>query len=104
MSFTANWNKLDSFIFFCENKINAIREVAHDTEQSEPDVELMIQAETEHLKKQNESMKKREIPAYLIEEKGEYFCPKCQYKQSDPQVKYCANCGHRVITKIEAAN
>lgn len=64
---------------------------------------MLIQAETEHLKKQNESLKKREMPAYLIEEKGEYFCPKCQYLQPGPQVRYCANCGHRVMTRIEPA-
>lgn len=97
MNYTANWNKLDSFIFFCENQISKITASVRDNKDVEPEVELMIQAETEHLKTENESLKKRERPVPLIEEEGEFFCPKCYYKLSDLQVKYCASCGHRVM-------
>lgn len=88
---------LDTIIFFCENKLHKVKAVVSDSKEAEPDVELMIRAETAHLKTENECLKKREMPAHLLEEEGEYFCPKCQYKQPDPHVRYCANCGHRVI-------
>ncbi len=97
MNYVANWNLLDSIIFFCENKLHQVKEAVRDSKEPEPDVELMIQAETEHLKTENENLKERERPLRLIKNAGEYFCPKCQYKLSERQVKYCANCGHRVI-------
>lgn len=97
MNYIANWNRLDSAILFCENKLCQLKAAVCESKETEPDVELMIQAETAHLKTENESLKKREMPAHLLEEEGEYFCPKCQYRQPDPHVRYCANCGHRVI-------
>lgn len=93
MNFAANWNRLDSFIFFCESRI---KDIITEQKEDEPDVELMIQAETEYLRRENEDLKKREIPVYLIEEDGQYFCPKCRMKIMDA-VKYCPNCGHRVM-------
>lgn len=93
MNFAANWNRLDSFIFFCESKI---RGIVTEQKEEEPDVELMIEAETEYLRRENEDLKKREIPVYLIEEDGRYFCPKCRMEIMDA-VKYCSNCGHRVM-------
>lgn len=97
MNYVANWNRLDSIILFCENKLHQVKAAVCDSKELEPDVELMIQAETQHLKTENESLKKRERPVHLIEEEGEYFCPKCHYKLSDLRVRYCANCGRRVI-------
>ena len=75
MNYVANWNRLDSIILFCENKLCQLKAAVCESKETEPDVELMIQAETAHLKTENESLKKREVPAYLIEEEGEYFCP-----------------------------
>lgn len=95
MNFAANWNRLDSFIFFCESKI---RDIITEQKEEEPDVELMIEAETEYLRRENEDLKKREIPVYLIEEDGQFFCPKCRIEIKDA-VKYCQNCGHRVMRK-----
>lgn len=107
MNYVSNWNLLDSIIFFCENKLHQVREAVRDSKEAEPDVELMIQAETEYLRTENENLKKREIPVYMIEEDGTCFCPKCRNKLS-PQVRYCANCGHRVMCfderRIESAN
>lgn len=96
MNYAANWNKLDSIIFFFENKI---RSVIRERKEDEPDVELMIQAETEHLRAENETLKKRETPAYLIEDAGQYLCPKCK-KEIVDTVKYCPNCGHRVMRAV----
>lgn len=97
VNYAANWNRLDSIIFFCENKLTQVKTAISDSREEEPDVELMIQVETEHLREENESLKRRELPVHLIEREGEYICPKCHYKLSDLQVRYCANCGHRVI-------
>lgn len=93
MSFVADWNKIDSFIFFCENKI---KKIIGEQKEDEPDVELMIQAETEHLRNENENLKRREIPIYLTEEGDKFFCPKCRTEIVD-DVKYCPNCGNRVM-------
>lgn len=94
MNFVANWNLLDSFIYFCESRIESI--IAEQKEE-EPDVELMIQAETEFLRKENDSLKRRELPIRLIEKDGMFLCPKCNATFSDPNVRYCASCGHRVM-------
>lgn len=101
MNYAANWNRLDSIILFCENKLLQLKEAVFDIKNEDPDVELMIQAETEHLRAENETLKKRETPAYLIEDEGQYFCPKCRVKIVD-SVKYCPNCGHRVMKSIGA--
>ena len=99
MNYTANWNILDSIIFFVEGKIGRVKAAVKDSNDEDPDVELMIQAETEHLRAENETLKKRETPAYLIEEEGEYLCPECR-KEIVDIVKYCPNCGHRVMRAI----
>lgn len=99
MNYTANWNMLDSIIFFLEGKIGRVKTAVKNSKDEDPDVELMIQAETEHLRTENETLKKRETPAYLIEDEGQYFCPKCRMKIVDT-VKYCPNCGHRVMRAV----
>lgn len=99
MNYTANWNILDSFIFFLESKIDWVKTAVKDSKDGEPDVELMIRAETEHLRSENEDLKKKEIPVYLVEEGERSFCPKCRAEIVDT-VKYCPNCGHRVIKPV----
>lgn len=99
MNYTANWNMLDSIIFSLEGKIGRVKAAVKDSKDDDPDVELMIQAETEHLRAENETLKKRETPAYLIEDEGQYFCPKCRMEIEDT-IKYCPNCGHRVMRAI----
>lgn len=98
MNYATNWNKLDSIIFLLENKINEVRAAIQDSAETEPDVELMILAETKHLKIENEELKKREIPIYLVmDDEGRFFCPKCKSEIIDTNTKYCFNCGHRII-------
>lgn len=99
MNYAAKWNKIDSAIFFCENKVKKLKAAIKESADPEPDAELMILAETEHLRSENESLKRRETPLYLIEDSEQYFCPKCQEMLS-ADVKYCSNCGHRVIRHI----
>lgn len=96
MNFAADWNPLDSFIYFCESRI---KNIMAEQKEEEPDVELMIQAETEFLRKENDRLKKRELPIWLIEKDGMLLCPKCNASLSDPDIRYCPNCGHRVIAK-----
>lgn len=101
MNYAAKWNKIDSVIFFLENKIKEIGNAITDSKDAEPDAELMILAETEHLRTENENLKKREYPLYMVEENGKYKCPMCQNVLNDVNVKYCSNCGHRVTKKIK---
>lgn len=70
-----------------------------NSREEEPDVELMIQAETEHLRIENENLKKRETPVYLSERDGQYFCPKCGTVVKTGSIRYCLNCGQRVMLK-----
>lgn len=100
MNYTANWNILDSIIFFVEGKVRRVKSAVKNSKDEDPDVELMIQAETEHLRIENETLKKRETPAYLIEDAGKCLCPKCRMEIVET-VKYCPNCGHRVMRAIE---
>lgn len=93
----SNWNIFDRMIYAVESACKAIRADIKDSRSTEPDVETIIAAETEYLQRENENLKKREIPLYLIEEEGQFFCPKCKEKHSDPDIKYCSKCGHRVI-------
>lgn len=104
MNYAAKWNKIDSVIFFCENKIKELGTAIAGSNSSEPDVELMILAETEHLRIENENLRKRELPVYLIEENGQYFCPKCKEKVPSAEAKYCSNCGRRLIRHIPIRN
>lgn len=100
MNYAAKWNKIDSVIYFFESRIKEIGTAIADSREAEPDAELMILAETEHLRTENETLKKREYPVYMIEENGQYHCPKCQSLLLSEDVKYCSNCGHRVIRHI----
>lgn len=97
-NYVANWNWLDSFIFFCESRI---KNIIWKQKEDEPDVELMIQAETEHLRSENENLKRREIPLYLTEEGDKLFCPKCK-AEIVGIAKYCSNCGHRVMREMRS--
>lgn len=100
MNYVTKWNKFDSIIFFCENKFRELKTAIADSADTEPDAELMVLAETKYLRSENESLKRRELPVYLIEENGQYHCPKCQNIILDADVKYSSNCGHRVIKHI----
>lgn len=100
MNYAAKWNKLDSLIFFCESKLNILKQAIEDSRESDPDPEEMILAETEYLRSEIESLKERDTPDYMIEKGKQYFCPKCRTMILDPEVKYCSNCGKRVIKDI----
>ena len=93
----SNWNIFDKMIYAIENALKSIYEGICDSVAEEPDVELIIAAETEYLQRENENLKKREIPLYLIEENSLFVCPKCRAQHRDATIKYCSNCGHRVI-------
>ncbi|MCI8772621.1 MAG: zinc-ribbon domain-containing protein [Lachnospiraceae bacterium] len=96
-SYVAKWNRFDSIIFSLENRVEKLKAAIEDSSSEEPDVEAFIAAETEYLQHENEKLKEREIPVYLIENGTTVVCPKCNYQLPDAKVKYCSNCGHRVI-------
>lgn len=97
LGLSSRWNIVDQIFFTVENTIKAICEEIHDSSSKDVDVELMIEAETKYLKHENERLKKREIPVYLIEKDNKVICPKCKAQLQDIDIKYCYNCGHRVI-------
>lgn len=104
MNYAAKWNKLDSVIFFCESKIKELKLAITESSEADPDPEVMILAETEHLRSENEKLRKREIPMYLIKDGEQYFCPKCRAEMPNRDIKYCSNCGHRVMKNIPNKN
>ncbi len=97
MNIVKEWNCIDSLIMKTEHFLHDFR-ITDLSEQ--PDVETMIQAETEQLRAETERLKARETPIYLIENKGRFLCPKCQAPVHGADAKYCSNCGHRVIRHI----
>lgn len=97
LNISSRWNIVDQMFFMIEKTIKSIHEGICDAASEEPDVELMIEAETKYLRYENEKLKKREIPLYLIEKENKVLCPKCREQLQNLDVNYCSNCGHRVI-------
>ena len=100
LGLSSRWNIIDQVFFTIENIIKSVHEEICDAASREPDVELMIEAETEHLQREKERLKKRDIPVYLIEEENKVICPKCRAQQQSADVKYCCRCGHRVTRRM----
>ena len=100
MNYVAKWNKLDSVISFCESKVKELKRAIVESAEADPDPEDIILAETEYLRNENAKLRKREVPLYLIKDGEHYFCPKCQTQVTDPDIKYCSNCGQRVVRNI----
>lgn len=98
----SNWNIVDRMIYAVESAGKSLQESIKSSSLKEPDVETMIAVETDYLRRENENLKKREIPLYLSGEEGHIICPKCKTQLPDPDIKYCSNCGQRVIRHIEA--
>ncbi len=93
MNIAKEWNIIDTLIMKIEDLVHNFK-LADLSDQV--DTEAMIVAETEHLREENEHLKARETPIYMLEEAGNYLCPKCKAFLQD-NVNYCNNCGHRVI-------
>lgn len=101
-SMATRWNILDSIILtiemYTEKILNSVKE-----NREEPDVEIMIEAETKHLKEENNSLKELLYPKVIIKKESKYFCPnkKCQIEISGIlvekyNIKYCPECGQRI--------
>ncbi|MCM1221374.1 MAG: hypothetical protein NC548_43525 [Lachnospiraceae bacterium] len=98
--YVKNWNALDTVIYFIEVFAARITHRIHE-ETDEPDVEEIIQAETQHLQDEITYYKAHQRPAWIIERDGMYFCPecgKCLAKElvDTFKVKYCPECGKRL--------
>lgn len=90
------WNFIDEGIFRIERKI---RNFPWNDLKDEVDAETMIEAKTQYLQEENEHLKQRELPIYLLEEEETLLCPKCRTILTE-DVKYCSCCGHRVMKHI----
>ena len=97
------WNPLDTFLYKLDIEIGKVREIFFD---KEPDVETMIEAETNHLRKENESLRELQYPKLIRkkENSNNYICPniKCN-NEIHPvlieqyRVKFCPECGQRIF-------
>lgn len=95
-----NWNYIDQLIYSFESFIYA---TSHKTD--EIDVETMIRAETEHLRHENDELRKLQEPGRIVCSDEKYFCPHCKKQIPSEAVhsyktKYCLKCGKRVILSI----
>ena len=99
LGLSSRWNIVDQIFFMIEKTIKSVHEGICDAASGEPDVELIIEAETEYLHRENEKLKKRDIPVYLIVEENKVICPKCKALQQSFDVKYCCQCGQRVTRR-----
>lgn len=99
------WNAVDTIIFSIEKFISKAADEVKDAKDELPVPEEMIAAATKELKEENEELRKYRIPGYLIEHGRAYECPACGREISPEEieglksktVKYCNNCGKRII-------
>lgn len=99
MNAIRKWNMVDRCIYYCENHIRKASRFLSDQLDDQVDAEMMIDAETQHLREENEALKVREFPVYMLREGELYICPKCHETLCEND-KYCCNCGHRVMKHI----
>lgn len=95
------WNLLDKTIFSVEEAVKKIIDKTVElTESDEADVEMMINAATEHLQKENRRLSSFQFPEQILKKNGKYHCPKCQLQIAAQlinqyHIKYCPGCGQR---------
>lgn len=95
------WNYIDQLIYSFEDFLKKRRHMTLHKEE-DIDVEMMIAAETEHLKSENEELKKLQTPGRIICKDEKYYCPHCQEEIHSLliekyQIKHCPECGKRII-------
>lgn len=92
------WNILDNLFFSIEQLISIAMEY-----KTKPDVECMIEAETQFLKIENESLKSLQYPKQVFKSNKNYICPNHHCKKEISSVlvekyriKFCPECGQRI--------
>lgn len=100
---TNNWNPIDIIIHKAEICVSRITEAINDSKDDIPDPEVMIMAATEHLREENEQLKKKLYPERIIVKYGNYYCPEC-HEQLLPELagkNFCPECGKRIMLHTE---
>lgn len=99
MNIVKEWTKLDQIIYKIEEKIKDLQE-----RNTEPDVETMIMAETEHLHQENEQLKRKQYPGMLLKQDEQYLCPDCgeiiELELIMKKKKFCPECGKRIMLPL----
>lgn len=95
------WNLLDRLF---DKLDDAIEKVIGFLGREEPDVEFMIEAETNHLREENKLLKKLQFPKEIRRIENTYLCPniRCGVEISDLLIekygiKHCPECGQRIF-------
>ncbi len=105
--YVKKWNVLDSIIYKAENCISKLKNDIADSRAATPDPEEIIEAATEQLQHENQQLKKRMYPKYIIVEDEHYFCPDC-HEELDAKLikkKFCPECGKRIVlNKLSGGN
>ncbi|MCM1144596.1 MAG: hypothetical protein NC318_04960 [Blautia sp.] len=103
MSVATKWNRLDQFIFATENLLKQFNESIRDIDSDSAEVSAeMTAAETEYIRSENEKYKIKETPSALLECDNAFICPSCRKQIPDSilfNIKYCPECGKRVIRR-----
>lgn len=94
------WNLIDTI---CYKLDYAVSKVKTTLMYEEPDVESIIEAETNHLKAENDLLKELQYPKKVEKEDKNYLCPnrKCRKEIAGIlveryRIKYCPECGQRI--------
>lgn len=95
------WNYIDQLIYSFEDFLKR-RHYATSHKKEDIDAETMIAAQTEHLKSENEELKKLQLPGRIICKDNKFYCPHCQKEihsllVEQYKTKYCPECGKRII-------
>ncbi|MCM1125021.1 MAG: hypothetical protein NC429_00980 [Lachnospiraceae bacterium] len=96
------WNYIDQLIYSFESFLKREKEHAVSHRDEDIDTETMIAAETEHLKTENEELKKLQMPGRVLLIGNKYYCPHCREEIHSTLIekyktKYCPECGKRII-------
>lgn len=95
-----HWNRIDTLIYKIEKIISSLIDHWKESGDTEPDIEEIIAAETQHLRTENEEYKKMRYPLDLIVRDGNTYCPECDTKiPEEYQGKCCFECGQRIKRK-----
>lgn len=95
------WNVFDSIIYKVETAFLQIKNGWKDSKEELPDTEEMIVAATKQLRQENEQLKRKLYPGYIVVEDDRYFCPDCGEPIELEQLKkFCPECGKRILKKV----
>ncbi len=100
MKFVSEWNPLDTIFYKLDTAVAKGKELFFP---EEPDVESIIEIETNYLMEENGRLKELGYPKPVFKNcGGNYSCPKCKTEidaalMEQYRIKHCPECGQRIF-------